>query len=78
VTARRKSAEQRLWIPLVVAAVVSVAAMAAMGITALVRSHGTGWLFVLAAAVASASAVARVLGCRRRRSKSWPGTDLTR
>lgn len=69
----RKSPERRLFVPLVGAAVLSVAAMVAMGVTELVRSHGTGSVLVFVATFAVATAVATVLVRRRRRAKSWPG-----
>ncbi|MEU4248427.1 hypothetical protein AB0F15_13565 [Amycolatopsis sp. NPDC026612] len=74
----RESPEKRLFRPLVTGAVVSVAALAGMGTTALLRSHGTGPVAVFAGAFVLAVSVSAALVRRRRRTKTWPGTNLTR
>ncbi|MEV6644213.1 hypothetical protein [Amycolatopsis sp. NPDC051371] len=73
-----ESPEKRLFRPLVAGAVVSAAALAGMGTTALLRSHGTGPIAVFAGAIVLAVSVAAALVRRRRRSKTWPGTNNTR
>ncbi|MDX3191773.1 hypothetical protein PV458_25465 [Streptomyces sp. MN03-5084-2B] len=73
-----KSPERRLFRFLVVGAVVSIVALAGMGTTALLRSHGSGPIAVFAGAFLLAVTLIAALIRRRRRADRWPGTDLTR
>jgi O-antigen/teichoic acid export membrane protein len=73
-----ESPENRLFGFLIAGAVVSVAALAGMATTALLRSHGSGPVSVFAGAFVLAVSLAIVLVRRRHRRKTWPGTNLTR
>ncbi|MEU0529026.1 hypothetical protein [Amycolatopsis tolypomycina] len=76
--AKDASPERRVFRFLVVGAVVTIAALAGMGTTALLRSHGGGPIVVFAGAFVLAVSLIAALVRRRRRAGTWPGTNLTR